>query len=461
MTVRRRRWRDPVTGAVKNAWMVDVKVAGRDGLVRRVRRVAPVQNRRAAERLEHQLRQELLDTDDTEPPEPAKSPLLVGFSERFVATYAATNNKPSEVESKRTILRLHILPELGRLRLGEIGPAELEHYKSKKLKQGLSRKTVNNHLTVLRKMLATAVEWHALASVPVVRWLDVPIPDFDFLSFDEANAVIDAADDDWHAMITVAFRAGLRHGELLALRWDDIDLGAGRLVVRRAVARGIIGTPKNGKSREVPLSEQAASALRDHQRRSDLVFAGPEGEMLTKGACKWPLWRASMRAGLRRIGWHVARHTFASHLVMRGVPLKTVQELLGHSSIEMTMRYAHLSPDARRDAVRVLDIKETVALSWTTSKGVVLRVPLHGRVRQTAYDQGRAPRSPLPISSRTAIRFPHSFHSTSLVAPQQQRERGDRVREPRACGLGQHVFRLPVLCQHSAGPNWSPQRVPD
>ena len=77
--------------------------------------------------------------------------------------------------------------------------------------------------------------------------------------------------------------------------------------------------------------------------------------MLTKGDCKHPLWRASKRADLRRVGWHVLRHTFASHLVMRGVALKAVQELLGHASIEMTMRYAHLSPDVRRDAVQVLD----------------------------------------------------------------------------------------------------------
>ena len=85
------------------------------------------------------------------------------------------------------------------------------------------------------------------------------------------------------------------------------------------------------------------------------MFCDGDGHMLSKGACKWPLRRACRRAGLRRIGWHVLRHSFASHLVMRGAPLKAVQEMLGHSTIEMTMRYSHLSPDVRRDAVRLLD----------------------------------------------------------------------------------------------------------
>jgi hypothetical protein len=87
----------------------------------------------------------------------------------------------------------------------------------------------------------------------------------------------------------------------------------------------------------------------------EVAVPDADGEMFKKGACKWPLWRACKRAGLRRIGWHVLRHTFASHLAMRGVPLKAIQELLGHATIEMTMRYAHLAPAVHRDAVAQLD----------------------------------------------------------------------------------------------------------
>jgi integrase len=171
-------------------------------------------------------------------------------------------------------------------------------------------------------------------------------------------------------MILLGLRTGLRQGELLALRWDDIDLVAGRLTVRRAVARGIIGTPKSGKSREVALSDEAIAALRPLPSRfaGELVFPGKDGRLLTKGECKHPLWRACRKAGLRRIGWHCLRHTFASHLVMRGAPIKAVQELLGHATMEMSLRYSHLSPDIRRDAVRLLDAPATPAADEAKKK---------------------------------------------------------------------------------------------
>jgi integrase len=118
----------------------------------------------------------------------------------------------------------------------------------------------------------------------------------------------------------------------------------------------VVGTPKSGRAREVPLSPETVKALKQHRHlRGELVFCTDAGRMFRKNETKHPLWRACKRAGLRLIGWHALRHTFASHLTMRGVPLKAIQELLGHATIEMTMRYSHLSPEVRRDAVIMLD----------------------------------------------------------------------------------------------------------
>lgn len=338
--------------------MVDLDFVRADGSkAPRVRKVSPVQTKRGAEEYERQLRQALLaKTFAREVQSPKVAPTLSTFSKDFIETYAMTNNKPSEVEAKRVSFRLHLLPALGQSRLDQIGVKEIEQYKAQKLAENLSPKTINNHLTMLRRLLVVAVEWGQLGAVPPIRWLAVPDAEFDFLDFEEAERLVAAADGEWRAMIVLGLKGGLRQGELLALRWEDVDLVVGRMLVRRAVARGKIGTPKSGRSREVAIGKNAVAALRQHRHlHGELIFSRSDGALLTKGECKWPLWRACKRAGIRRIGWHVLRHTFASHLVMRGAPLKAVQELLGHATIEMTMRYAHLSPDVRQKAAELLD----------------------------------------------------------------------------------------------------------
>jgi len=352
----------PVRREPDGRWRYRAWVKLPDGLKTRISGTAPKQfnTKQAAQHAEreHILRltnPALAAAVAQQTPKRKEVPTLAEFVSEFEA-YARANNKPSEVESKRIVLRKHIVPAFGRLRLDDIGERRIEAYKAKKLDDGLAKKTVNNHLTVLRRMLVLARRYKLIEHVPEVMWLRAPKPEFDFLTFEEADRLVATADGEWQAMIVVALRTGMRQGELLGLRWEDADLVAGKLHIRQAITRGIVGTPKSGKPREVPLSDQALASLkRQRHLRGELVFCDMAGRPLEKGECKWPLWRACKRAGLRRIGWHVLRHTFASHLVMRGIPLKAVQELLGHASIEMTMRYAHLSPSVRRDAVQALD----------------------------------------------------------------------------------------------------------
>lgn len=354
MSVRREKRRDP-SGAVRQFWFIDIKFQHPDGRIQRVRKVSPVQTKRGAERYERELRDALLVGSYRRQGSENGVPTFAEFAEDFIAT-AETNNKRSSVSAKRSILKHHLLPAFGARKLAEIRSQDIELFKAKKLKAGLSPKSINNYLTVLRKALSVSVEWGLLSHVPKVQWMKVEKPKFDFLTFDEADRLLGGPDDEWRCMIVVALRTGLRLGELRGLQWDDLDLVAGRLVVRRSMWKDHMGTPKNGKTREVPLSDEAVCAFkRARHLKGDFVFCDEAGKPLTENACKWPLWRACRKAGLRRIRWHVLRHTFASHLVMRGVALKAVQELLGHATIEMSMRYAHLSPDVRRDAVQLLD----------------------------------------------------------------------------------------------------------
>jgi integrase len=157
-------------------------------------------------------------------------------------------------------------------------------------------------------------------------------------------------------MIVVGLRTGLRVGEMLGLQWDDVDLRTANLNVRRAVARGRVGLPKNGKERTVPLSQDALDAMKTHRHlRGAWIFCNEDGSLLSRNQARRLLYTACRRAGLRQVGWHVLRHTFASHLIMRGVSLKAAQELLGHATMDMTMRYAHLAPSILRDSVALLD----------------------------------------------------------------------------------------------------------
>jgi len=355
MSVRLRKWKSK-EGKVLERWMIDVKVALPGKPPRRIRDTSPVGTRRGAEEYERQVRLALLT--GTLDKEVKEIPTLEAFQARFL-DYSEVNNKPSTVYSKRWVLRMHLVPAFGRRRLDAIGPADIEAYKARKLREGQKAKSVNNHLAVLRKLLNLAVEWGELPFAPKVKQLKVPHGDFQFLTFEETERFLRAATPEWKAFVTTALKTGLRVGELLALKWEDLDLVAGRLVVRRSLWRDQEGTPKGGRIREVPLSDEAVATLKAHRHlKGPYVFCEPDGTRLNHNRVKDVVPDTCKKAQLaKRLTTHDLRHTFASHLVMRGVALKAVQELLGHATIDMTMRYAHLSPDVKRDAVQLLDLK--------------------------------------------------------------------------------------------------------
>jgi len=339
-------------------WVIDIQVK-QVGETIRIKRAARAKNKTEALEREAEERARLMSGAAAKP---KAAPAFSAFVAEFLG-FAATNNKPSEIASKEMITRVHLLPFFGPTKLGDISAREVERYKATKLGEKLNAKTVNNHLTVLRRMLSLAHEWEMIKSVPKLKWLKIEDEDPKFLDFEDADRLLLAA-GAWRPMILFAMRTGLRQGELLALRWDDVDLAKGQVNVRRSAFRGEVGTLKTKASkRSVPLSPDTLSALGALPSRfaGKEVFTDGEGKALTKGACKWPLWSACRHAGLPRLGWHALRHTFASHLVMRGVPLRTVQEFMGHTTMAMTTRYAHLAPDHTRSAIALLDSRGTVA----------------------------------------------------------------------------------------------------
>jgi integrase len=287
-----------------------------------------------------------------------------------MATYATANNKPSEREAKACILKHHLLPAFGEQSLDAIKTHAIETLKAKLLAKGLSPKRVNNILVCLGKMLRYANEIELLDVVPRIKLLKVPPQKFDFLTFEEFSRLIEATNGDLarRALLLAAGEAGLRQGEMIALKWGDVDLVAGTLTVRRSSWRGLVGTPKSGRDRKIPLTMRLAAALRACRHlRSDLVFCQQDGSPIARSIVAAALRHACKRAGLRAIGSHVLRHTVCSHLAMRGAAPKAIQELVGHSTLTMTLRYMHLAPSALREAIGLLDFGQPVGSALSRS----------------------------------------------------------------------------------------------
>lgn len=174
--------------------------------------------------------------------------------------------------------------------------------------------------------------------------------------------------DPWGVMVLAALKTGMRMSELRALRWEHIDLKAKQIhVVTAADDRGVITPPKNDKGRVVPIGDVLVAELKAYRHLRPFVSSNEDGGVLSPRQCEHGIHRACRGAGLRKIGWHALRHTYASSLVSAGAPLAVVKDLLGHGSLQMVMRYAHMSPDNRRDAVALLDRGGTAGHSLGTA----------------------------------------------------------------------------------------------
>lgn len=283
-------------------------------------------------------------------------PTLEEFAPRWFSGYVVVNNRPVERKHKRAVFDQHVLPEFGRLRLCDIGLEDIERYKGRKREAGLAPKTVNNQLAMLHQCLVSAKKWGVMKTeVPRVPLLRAPEPAFHVVAEgDVAKLLAAAAPGILRTMILVGLKTGMRFCELSALRWEDVDLDRGFVTICRSAVAGHESAPKNSRIRHVPLTGDLIRELRALERGNLRVFHR-DGHLMSYNEGWRMIAKASADAGIPHVSWHDLRHTFASTLVERGASLLAVQKLLGHSDIQVTMRYSHLGRDSLQSTVALLE----------------------------------------------------------------------------------------------------------
>ena len=276
------------------------------------------------------------------------------LAERYVAFCEGKRQK--SLKSKKTNVE-RILDHFGRDTLVcKVEVADVEAFQTALSATAASRKeaslkpaSINRRLACLRHMLSKAVEWKVLADNPCrgVTQLKENNRRLRYLTVEECRALLEACPSlTLNQVVELALNTGMRKSELLHLEWDHVNLRQGFLEIL---------DQKNGEYDTIPLNERALEILRSIPRRLDskYVFAGETPDKPFYDL-KRQFEKATSKANLQGVTFHILRHTAASHLVMAGVDIATVREILRHKSIEMTLRYAHLSPDHKRSAVEAL-----------------------------------------------------------------------------------------------------------
>ncbi|MEO8287123.1 MAG: tyrosine-type recombinase/integrase [Chloroflexota bacterium] len=299
------------------------------------------------------------------------------YMERWLASIEGSV-KPITKKRYGDIVRLHIEPTMGRTQLAKLSALNVQRLYSDKQADGLSPTTVNMIHAVLHRALAQAMRW-GLLNRNVTELVDLPreaTPEYITWNEAQVNTFLSTAQGDpLEAFWRLALLTGMRRGEMLGLRWDDIDMKRGTLSVQRTLSRDAggafsLGTPKSAHGkRSIALPKSLVEAFRklrvqQTERRlatkgyqdHGFVFANEIGEPLHPNSVSYRFKKLVAEAGVPPLRIHDLRHTSATLMLANNIHPKIVQERLGHSNISMTLdRYSHVTMDMQRNAADQLD----------------------------------------------------------------------------------------------------------
>ncbi|HPP65028.1 MAG TPA: tyrosine-type recombinase/integrase, partial [Candidatus Paceibacterota bacterium] len=296
------------------------------------------------------------------------------LSKYFLETYSEVNKKSWKRDKISTD---HLNSFFGNKFLYEITSKDIEEYKRLRLSNGIKASTLNRELACLRTMLYKAVEWEYLKQTPPkIKLFKENNQRIRYLTEQEAGKIIELCPEPLKTIVIIALNTGMRQGEILNLKWKDIDFSERIITIQET---------KGKEKRYIPMNDIVFKTLVGRKRNpsSEFVFYGEDNKkpMSSSYITHW-FTNVVKKAGIKDFRFHDLRHTFASWLVMKGVNLKTVQELLGHKSFAMTLRYSHLSPEIKRQAVEILEKDFKFGTNLTQEELTKIEKPLKSLIHK-------------------------------------------------------------------------------
>ncbi len=348
-------------------WQVDIRVRLTDGSTHRERHKAPGSTRAQALRWARQREAHILRHG----PQGRKSrknkaprvvvPTFAEFAPRFLQDHVVANRlSPTTQRDYENTIKHHLNPVLGDIRLDRLEARHIQALKRRKLAASTTNKLLNH----LKAMLRIAIKWSVIATRPEIAGVKQPERHPRFYDFAEYRALVHAArglSPETLAAVRLGGDAGLRAGEILGIRWRNVHLDRRKLYICDNLVRirgdngeWILRAPKGGRPRWVPISAPLERGIKALERRGEHVLTNNHGRHITPSSLRRRLRTAQRHAGLAPCGPHILRHTFCSHLVLRGVHVRTIQKLAGHAELSTTEVYMHLVSEVEDDAIRRL-----------------------------------------------------------------------------------------------------------
>lgn len=335
-----------------------------DGTTVHEKKKSPVSSKSGTERWAQAREREILLKGLAPKVTKVDAPKLSAFWERFLRDHARANaQKPSGVESKEYGYRQFLQPRLGHLALNEITTEEIAKLKSWMIEERkLKPATVNNTLALISKVLKVAVEWKVIDGMPCsITRLKGQAGHPPFYDFEEFDRLVESARElgSNHYLLTLlGGDAGLRRGEIIALEQAQCDTKLKQLRIEFSEWNGHLTATKGMERRTVPMTDRLCDAIKAHRHlRGTRLLIGDRGGIASKNTLRGWMEQVQRAAGIADASGelHVLRHTFCSHLSMRGVPPAVIQKLAGHKSLQTTLRYMHLAEGETDRAIRMLD----------------------------------------------------------------------------------------------------------